>query len=302
MCRHLQRSDDRVQRVVHSFHDLAEIPLVFRRIRSCRQLSFHRRAREHVRIGNHGVDRFDAHVQVVLDVVEIAVVGIRDLGGNIAPADAVHILCRHLQWSDDRVQRVVHAFHDLAEIALVFRRVRSCRQFSFHRGAGKHPGIYDHGVHGVDAHVQVVLDVVEIAVVGIRDLGGNISTADTVHIIGCDVERPDDGVQRFVHSFHDLAEIALVFRRIRSCRQLSFHRGAGKHPGIGDHGVDRFDAHVQVVLDVIEIAVVGIRDLLRNISPADAIHVIRRHVQRSDHRVQCFVHPGDDVPVAALEL
>ena len=181
-------------------------------------------------------------------------------------------------------------------------RIRSCRQLSFHCGAGKHPGIGDHGVDRVDARVQVVLDVIEIAVVGIRDLLRNVPMADTIHVVRRHVERPDDRVQRCVHAFHDLAEIPLVFGRIRPCRQFAVHRRAGEHVRIGDHGVDRFDAHVQVVLDVIEIAVVGIRDLLRNISPADAIHVIRRHVQRSDHRVQCFVHPGDDVPVAALEL
>ena len=38
-------------------------------------------------------------------------------------------------------------------------------------------------VHGVDQHVQVVLDGVEIAVVGVGDLGRHVALADPVHVI-----------------------------------------------------------------------------------------------------------------------
>ena len=95
------------------FDDLPEVPLMFGRIRPRRELAFHRRLREQVGIGHQRVDRVDALVQVVLDLVEVAVVIVGDLRRYVALGNPVHILGGHVQRSDDRVQGLVDAFHDL---------------------------------------------------------------------------------------------------------------------------------------------------------------------------------------------
>jgi hypothetical protein len=78
---------------------------------------------------------------------------------------------------------------------------------------------------GVDADVQVVLDLVEVAVVGVGDLGRDVALRDAVHVLGGHVQRLDDVVQRQVEAFDDLAEVALVLGRVGAHRQLAFqHR------------------------------------------------------------------------------
>jgi hypothetical protein len=63
-------------------------------------------------------DGVDADVEVVLDVVEVALVGVGDLGRDVALGDAVHVLGRHVQGLDDRVQHPIQAFDDGAVAAL----------------------------------------------------------------------------------------------------------------------------------------------------------------------------------------
>jgi len=61
---------------------------------------------------------------------------------------------------------------------------------------------------------------------------------------------------------HDLAEVALVLRGIGPGGQLAFHGRLGQHHGVGRHG--RFTASMhwfEVVLDQVEVAVIGIGDL-----------------------------------------
>ena len=101
------------------------------------QFAFYGRLRETHAVGHDPADGVDADVQVVLNLVEITVVLVRDLGRNVALGNTIHVLCGHIKWSDNRVQRLVHAFDDLAEIALVFRCVGAGGKFAFHRGLGQ---------------------------------------------------------------------------------------------------------------------------------------------------------------------
>jgi hypothetical protein len=68
--RYIQRSDDRVQRVVHALDDLAVVSLGALRRRLGGKLAFQGRLCQHRGIANHVVDRIDALVQVVLDVLK----------------------------------------------------------------------------------------------------------------------------------------------------------------------------------------------------------------------------------------
>ena len=115
-------------------------------------------------------------------------------------------------------------------------------------------------VHRRYQRVQVVLDGVEIAVVGVGDLRRNIALRDHVHIARGHVQRPDHRVQRFVHALDDLPVIALMLAGVGAGGQLAVHRRLDQRAGVCYQRVDRVDAGVQVVLDGIEVAVVGVGD------------------------------------------
>ncbi len=181
------------------------------------------------------------------------------------------------------------------------RRIGPRGQLPLHRGLRQHPGIRHQRVDRVDAQIQVVLDLVEVAAILVGDLPGNVPFADPVDIAGRHVQRADDRIQRGVDSLHDRPEVALMPRRIRPRGQLPFHRGRRQHPGIRHQRVDRVDAEIQVVFDLIEVALVVVRDSRRDVALADPVDVARRDVERADHGVQRPVDPLDDLAVDTLE-
>ena len=149
--------------------------------------------------------------EVVLDLVEVAVVVVGDLlRGSKSPLrmrstySAAYFLT-----ADDGVERVVDALDHLAEVALDTCRRRRwrrrCRRRSCASRHARHVG--DQGVDGVDALVQVVLDLVEVAVVVVGDLGGDVALGDPVDVLGGHVQRADDRVERVVDAVDDRAEL-----------------------------------------------------------------------------------------------
>ena len=92
----------------------------------------------------------------------------------------------------------------------MFAGVGAGGQLARDRCLDQHVGVGDHGANSVDALVQVVLDEVEITVVAIGDLGGNVALADFVHVVGGDIQRPNHGVQSSIDSGDDLAKVAAV--------------------------------------------------------------------------------------------
>src|ERR1039458_6552582 len=76
----------------------------------------------------------------------------------------------------------------------------------------------------VDAVVEVVLDLVEVAVVAVGNLRRDVALRDAVHIFGGDVQRPDHRVQGLVHALDNLAILALVLRCIGAGGQFPFYR------------------------------------------------------------------------------
>jgi len=61
-----------------------------------RKFALQRRLRQCHAVGHHTAEGVYAGVQVVLDFVEIAVVGVGDLGRNVSLRDPVYVLCRHV--------------------------------------------------------------------------------------------------------------------------------------------------------------------------------------------------------------
>ena len=288
---HVQRADDGVQRLVDPGHDLAEVPLVPGGVGSRGQLALHGSTDQGVGIGDQGVDGVDAGVEVVLDFVEVPVIGVGDPGGDIPLGDPVHVLGRHIQRADDRIETVVDTNDDRLVLALMFPGVGPDGQLAFDCRLSEHLGIEYQRIDVVDGIVQVELDLVEIAVVGIGDLGGDVSLADPVYILCGHVQGADDGIQRFVDACYDLLEIPLMFGGIGAGGQLAFDGGLGQHVGVGDQGVDVVDAVVEVELDLVEVALVGIGDLGGDVPFTDPVHVLGGHVQRADDRIQGLVDP-----------
>ena len=85
-------------------------------------------------------------------------------------------------------------------------------------------------------------------------------------------------------------------------RQFAFHRRLRQSPVVGHQRVDGVDADVQVVLDFVEVAVVAVGDLRRDVALRDPVHILGGDVQRFDHRVQGLVDAFDDLAVVALVL
>ena len=142
----------------------------------------------------------------------------------------------------------------------MFGGVGAGGELAFHGRLGQHAGIGDERIDSVDAGVQVALDLVEVAVVVVGDPGRNVALRNPVDILGGDIQRAYDRVERGVDAFDDFAEVALMFGGVGARSQLALHGRLGQHTGIGDQRVDGVDAGVQVVLDFVEVAVVVIGD------------------------------------------
>ena len=84
--------------------------------------------------------------------------------------------------------------------------------------------------------------------------------------------------------------------------KFSFNRCLGQQVGIPHQRIDRVNAGVEVVLERIEVAVVCVGDLRRDVALGDAVDVTGGHVQRPDHRVQRLVDAGHDGLKVALML
>ncbi len=62
----------------------------------------------------------------------------------------------------------------------------------------------------VDARIEIVFDLIEIAEIDISNLLRDVALGDTIHIGGSHVQRFDDRIQRAVDAVDDLAEVAFM--------------------------------------------------------------------------------------------
>ena len=219
--------------------DFAEVALVLAGVGARSQLALDGGFGQHAGVGDQRVHGIDAGVQVVLDLVEVAVVVIGDPGRNVALRDPVNILGRDIERANDRVQRGVDAFDDFAEVALVLAGVGARGQLALDGGLRQNTGVGDQRVHGIDAGVQVVLDLVEVAVVVVGDPGRNVAFRNPVHILRRNIERTNDRIQRGVDSLDDFAIVALVLAGIGACGQLAFYGGFSQQSSVSQHRVQR---------------------------------------------------------------
>jgi hypothetical protein len=65
-------------------------------------------------------------------------------------------------------------------------------------------------IDAVNAGIEVILDLIKITVVFLSDLRRQITFADPLHVLGCYVKGPGQGIQGVVKLFNYLAVLALV--------------------------------------------------------------------------------------------
>ena len=174
------------------------------------QLAFHRRFRQHIGIRHQRIDRVDGLVQVVFERVEVAVVGVGDLGWDVALRDSIHVTSGHVERADDGIERVVNPGHNLLEVALVFAGIGAGFQLAFHRRFRQHIGIRHQRIDRVDGLVQVVFQGIKVAVVSVGDLRWNVAFRDAIDITSRYVQRPNDSIERVIDAGHDFLEVALM--------------------------------------------------------------------------------------------
>ena len=174
-----------------------------------------------VRLPQQAVHDVDARVEVVLDLVEVAVVGVGDLGRDVALGDAVHVLGRDVDGGHEGVDQLVHAAHQFAPAAGELLRVAAGLQLAVLGRLDQVVRLLQQAVHDVDAGIEVVLDLVEVAVVGVGDLGRDVALGDAVHVLGRDVDGGHEGVDQLVHAAHQLAPAAGELLRVAAGLQLA---------------------------------------------------------------------------------
>ena len=182
-------------------------------------------------------------------------------------------------------------------------------QLAFHGGDAEQVGVGHEGVHGVHALVEVVLDLVEVAVVLVSDLGGDVALGDAVHVAGGHVQGADDGVEAVIHALHDLAVVALVLGGVGAGGQLAFHGRLVEHGGVGHEGLEvaadllegRRDLVLVVRSDPLP-AQVAVGDLLQ--AADDALEVVGEAVhgpgQLADLVLAVHVQPHAEVALGHL--
>ena len=86
---------------------------------------------------------------------------------------------------------------------------------------------------------------VEVAVVGVGDLGRDGALGDLVDVVGGHIQRPDDRIERVVDALDDLAEVALMLGGVGAGGELALHGGLGQHVRVGDERVHHADTAVK---------------------------------------------------------
>ena len=75
----------------------------------------------------HGADQ---HVEVVLDVVEVAIVVLCNCRRDIAFGDQIDVASRYVEWPDDRVEQRIHAAHNVSVSTFNFFRMAALSELS----------------------------------------------------------------------------------------------------------------------------------------------------------------------------
>ncbi len=125
----------------------------------------------------------------------------------------------------DFVEHLIDALDDPAIVALMLGGIGACAQLTFRRGFDQPAGLSDQSLYIIDAIVQVVLDLVEVAVVVVGDPGRNVALGNPVNVLSGNIERADDRVQRGVYALDYFTVVALMLGGVGASGQLALDGG-----------------------------------------------------------------------------
>ena len=157
-------------------------------------------------------------------------------------------------------------------------------------------------VHGADQGVQVVLDGVEFAVIGVGDLRRNVALADAVHIVGGDIQRADHGVENRVDAAHDVGIGALELIVIAALGELALLGGLGQPGQLLLQALQDDGDVVDGLLHLFVVALVGLGDQFVDLAVGDLRQDAVAFADRQQDGVQHGVHAAHDLGIGALEL
>ncbi len=89
-------------------------------------------------------------------------------------------------------------------------RVSTGIKSTFYRCIRQNFCIRDQLVHCIYTGIQVILDLIEVAIVRIGNLRRNIALRYAVHILSCHIQRTNNRVKSCIYPFNNLAEITLM--------------------------------------------------------------------------------------------
>ena len=138
---------------------------------------------------------------------------------------------------EDGIKNLVNSLVELSPSSGKLVCVASGIEFAFIGCRHQNVSLFQQIVCHIDQDVQVVLDLVEVAIVAIGDLRGYVSLRDAVHILGRNVQGVDHRVEGLVDSFNDLPVIALMLGGICASGELALDRRFDEEIGVGHEGV-----------------------------------------------------------------
>ena len=242
---------------------------------------------------DRSADRLDDQVHVVPQLAVGARIlllhGLREVLAGHALEDLADVL----DGSRETFQRGVHGFEDFAVLALVAGGVRASVELARDGRLGQRSHVAQQTQETVAEKIHFLVgqrllsrqfgqDRGEVAFrVGRKDVENrqNVVDVDLHALIGALSQGAVGALEPFGGN-EDVDGALLVL--------------VGHVAGLGDHAVQSVDALVEVVLDLVEVAVVAVGDLRRDVALGNAVHVLGGHLQRTDHGVQRGVDALDD--------
>ena len=137
-------------------------------------------------------------------------------------------------------------------------------------------------VHRIDGPVQCIFDDCVVTLVIAFDFHVQVTIGHFLQAIRGFFDRFENGVQRVIDALDDFPVAAFELVSLTAGLQPTFNCRSGQRDTLGDQTIDGFDTTVQVVLDRVEIAIIGVGDLRRDIATGNLVDIVGSHIQRID--------------------
>jgi hypothetical protein len=157
-------------------------------------------------------------------------------------------------------------------------------------------------VHGRDKCVQIILNEIEVPVVGVRDLRRNVTLADALDVSRSEIERGDYGVENRTHSAHNVGIGSSELVVLAPLSQLSGVRGLRQTSQLLLQVLHDDGDIVDGLLHLFVVALVGLSDQFVDFAVGNLSQDAIAFADGQKDGVQHGIHAANDFGVGALEL